>query len=434
MTLLMVSLFIFLILGIPIGICLGASSLLYLQFCTDYPMTFLGQNFLFYLHKYTLLTIPFFITAGFMMSELGLIRRLLDFAHELLKWVWGGVGAATMATCVAFAAMTGSSVAEATAMAIIAIPEMKKRGYSDSLSAGIVSMGGTLGILIPPSLTLILYGLITDVSIIKLFMAGVIPGIMLGSLLILEIIIIAKKQKIPRVPFHFNQEQFKRLGKTFMAAVPALLMPVIVLGGLYGGVFAPTEAGAAACGYALIYGLIEKRAEFLKALPKIFATSLRLTTMVFLLLGGVGLFNGVLANEYIPQKLTGLIVGLGLSPTSFLLIYMGTLLIMGCFVDAMGMIGLTVPLVFPICLAMGINPIALGILITVNCELGAITPPVGITLLAVSGVSKIPVSRVLRGVAPFFLMVLAFLIFLVFTPGVSTWLPDIMTPEIIWGG
>lgn len=434
MVLLFTSLFVLLFMGVPIGICLASSSLLYLVFNTSYPLTFLGQNFLFYLHKYTLLTIPLFLMAGFLMSEIGLIRRILDFAQEMLKWVWGGIGVATMATCMVFAAMTGSSVAEATAMSVIAIPEMKRRGFSAGMAAGIVAMGGTLGILIPPSMSFILYGLIVDQSIADLFMAGVIPGFILGMLLILVIIFMSKLHHLPRESFPFTKIHFRHLGKSFMMAIPGLAMPVFVLGGLYAGVFAPTEAGAAACFYALVYGVMERKWEFIKSLRKILRDTLRVTTMVFLLLGGVGLFNAVLANEYIPQTITQWITGIGLTPITFLLSYMAFLLVLGCFVDATGLIGLTVPLVYPTCIAMGINPIALGVLITVNCELGAITPPVGITACAVAGVSKTPLQDVIRGVAPFFITTLIFLIFLSFFPGISTWLPTQMHKQIKWGG
>ena len=425
MALLIISLVALLIMGVPIAICLGTSTLLYVFFLTDYPMVILGQSFLFFLHKYSLLAIPFFVTAGFIMGRTGLIEKLFDFAHELLKWVSGGLGAATMLTAVVFAAFTGSSVAEASTLGLISYPIMKKRAYSDSLATGIIAVGGTLGILIPPSWPIILYGVITEVSISKLFIAGIIPGVILGVLMTIVIITIAKKQGLPA-----QKAEPSRIARAFGPAVPGLLMPLIVLGGLYGGFFAPTEAGAFACVYALAYGLLEGGSKFIKALPGILTEALGITTMVFFLLGGVGLFNGILANEYIPQKLAESVIGLGLSPTTFLLAYMGILLILGCFVDAAGMIALTVPIVFPTCMAMGIDPIALGILIVINCELGAITPPMGITLYGVSAVTKAPIERILKGAIPFFITVLLFLIFLVFNPTVSTWLPARMYQSV----
>jgi len=429
MTFLILSLGLFLVSGIPIAICLGFSSLLYVYFYTDYPMTILGQSFLFYMHKYSLLAIPFFITSGFVMGRTGLLEKLFDFAHELLRWVHGGLGCATMLTAVVFAAFTGSSVAEASTLGSVSYPIMKKRGYPPSLATGIIAMGGTLGILIPPSWPIILYGVITDVSIAKLFIAGIVPGLVLGLLMIILIMVIARSKGL-------TAEKASKAGiaRTLGPAIPGLLMPVLVLGGLYGGLFAPTEAGAFACTYAILYGIAVDRMRFLKALPGVLSESLRVTTMVFFLLGGVGLFNGILANEYIPQKIAQIIIGSGFSPTMFLLAYMGILLVLGCLVDASGMIALTVPIIFPTAMAMGIDPIALGILVVINCELGAITPPMGITLYGVSGVTKVPIETILRGVIPFFLTVLGFLIFMVFNPVLATWLPAAMYQPIFPSG
>jgi C4-dicarboxylate transporter DctM subunit len=247
-------------------------------------------------------------------------------------------------------------------------------------------------------------------------------------LLTLVVIFYAKKLRLPSEPI-----EWRLVWKSFAPALPGLFMPIIVLGGLYGGIFTPTEAGAVSCAYALVYGIVMERVKFFKMLPSILHDSIRITTMVFFLLGGVGLFNGILANEYIPQKVAQAISGMGLSPFFFLLIYMGVLLIMGCFVDASGMIGLTVPIIFPACLAMGIDPIALCILIIVNCELGAITPPMGITLYGVSSVTKVPIEIVLRGVIPFFIMVILFMIFLLLVPSVSTWLPATMYKSVFGG-
>jgi len=419
MLIFLLSLIVLLVLGVPIGLCLTGSTMLYVWLFTDYPMTIIGQNFLFFMHKYSLLAIPFFVTAGFAMGRTALIERLFDFAHELLRWLAGGLGAATMFTAVIFAAFTGSSVAEASTLGLIAYPSMKKRGYPDSLSTAIITVGGTLGILIPPSWPIILYGVIVDVSITKLFIAGIIPGVLLGFLLTVIIVIIARRRGLAA-----EKVDPSRVWRTFLPAIPGILMPVIVLGGLYGGFFAPTEAGAFACVYAFAYGLVSHPRRFFRLLPSILTDSLKVSTMVFLLLGGVGLFNGILANEYIPQNFAKMIIGYDLPQPIFLAAFMGLLLILGCFVDASGMIGLTVPIIFPTAVAMGIDPIALGVMIVINCELGAITPPMGITLYGVSGVTKVPIETILRGVIPFFIAVLLFLLFLVNNPGLATWLPN----------
>lgn len=421
MAVLFSSLFFLLAFSVPIGLCLTGSSLIHVLFLTDYPATIIGQNFLFFLHKYSLLSVPFFVTAGFIMGHTDLIEKLFRFFHELLKWVPGGLGAATMMTAVIFAAFTGSSLAEASALGLITFPIMKKHGYPDSLSTAIITMGGTLGILIPPSWPLILYGVIADESISKLFIAGIVPGVILGGLLTVVIIIQAKRLGIAT-----EKSEWSRIFKTFPASIPGLLMPAIVLGGLYGGIFAPTEAGAVACAYGLAYGIIFDRARFMKNLPEIMTQSLRVTAMCFFLLGGVGLFNGILANEYVPQKVTQYVISLGLGHIQFLVVYMVMLMILGCFVDAGGMIGLTVPVVLPTMITMGVDPVALGILIVMNCELGAVTPPIGATLYGVAGVTGVPLETILKGVVPFFFIVMAMLFFLILFPGVSTWLPGKM--------
>jgi C4-dicarboxylate transporter DctM subunit len=298
---------------------------------------------------------------------------------------------------------------------------MKRHGYPDSLSTAIITVGGTLGILIPPSWPLILFGVIADVSISKLFIAGIIPGVVLGILLTAVIIISAKKLGLTT-----EKSSWAAVRKSILPALPGLLMPVVVLGGLYGGLFAPTEAGAVACAYALLYGILFDRIRFLKRLPDIMTQSLRVSTMCFLLLGGVGLFNGILANEYVPQNVAQFVIGLGLDQILFLLAYMIILMVLGCFVDAGGMIGLTVPVVLPSALAMGIDPVALGILIVMNCELGAVTPPIGATLYGVAGVTKVPIERILKGIVPFFFVIVAMLFLLIMFPEISTWLPKTM--------
>ncbi len=421
MVVLFSSLFIFLALGIPIGLCLAGSSLIHVFFFTDFPATIIGQSFLFFLHKYSLLAVPFFITGGFIMGFTDLIEKMFNFFHELLKWLPGGLGVATMMTAVVFAALTGSSLAEASALGLIAYPIMKKHGYPDSMATAIITIGGTLGILIPPSWPLILYGVIADVSISKLFIAGIVPGIILGGLMMVIIIVQAQ-----RLGLKAEKAEWSRIVKSFPPAIPGLLMPAVILGGLYGGIFAPTEAGAAACVYALVYGLIFDRERFLKNLPNILTQSLRVTAMVFFLLGGVGLFNGILANEYFPQKVAQFVIGLDLNYLLFLLVYMVMLMVLGCFVDAGGMIGLTVPIILPAMISLGVDPVALGILIVMNCELGAVTPPIGATLYGVAGVTGVRLETILRGIVPFFITVLLMVIFLILFPGVSTWLPDKM--------
>jgi C4-dicarboxylate transporter, DctM subunit len=360
------------------------------------------------------------------MERTGLISQLFRFADSLVGWMPGGFGVATVVACVLFGAISGSSVAMAAAMSVIAIPEMQKRGYPDWLAGGLVATAGGIAILIPPSIPLLIYGLVTETSVVRLFFAGVIPGLMLALGNIITVVIIAIWLKLPRS----GAFDVRRVLRESKGALPALGMPVLILGGLYGGLFTPTEAAAAACGYALVYGLITKRIEFVRQILPVAARSLNLTAVIVFLIGSVGVFQFLAANMYWPQKITETIVGWGLTPLGFIFAFMGVLLILGMFVDGVAMILLTVPVVFPVAFALGIDPVALGIMITLNVETGVVTPPVGLNLFAVSGTSKISLPQVIKGTIPFFVGDLSVLLLVIFFPGIATWLPDQLVKSV----
>jgi C4-dicarboxylate transporter DctM subunit len=338
----------------------------------------------------------------------------------------GGFGVATVVACVLFGSISGSSVAMAAAMSAIAIPEMRKRGYPDWLSGGLVATAGGIAILIPPSIPLLIYGLVTETSIVRLFFAGVIPGLLLALGNIASVVLIALYLKLPRG----GRFEARRAWTEFRAAAPALGMPLLILGGLYGGLFTPTEAAAAACGYALLYGLIIGRASFVRQLLPTATRALNLTAVIVFLIGSVGVFQFLAANMYWPQRIAETIVGWGLTPLGFIFAFMGVLLILGMFVDGLAMILLTVPVVFPVADALKIDPVHLGIMLTLNIEMGVVTPPVGLNLFAVSGTSKIPLPQVLKGSIPFFLGDLAVLLLVIFVPALATWLPDQLVKSV----
>jgi len=416
---------VLLVLSVPIGIALSAASAIYIF--TDPLLTpeVIFRAFFNFISRYSLMAIPLFIFAGFLMEKTGLVGQLFKFADSLVGWMPGGFGVATVVACVLFGAISGSSVAMAAAMAVIAIPEMKKRGYPDWLSAGLVATAGGIAMLIPPSIILLLYGLVTETSVARLFFAGVIPGLMLALGNAITVMIIALYLKLPRTKF----EGHKILPAT-LGALPALGMPVVILGGLYGGLFTPTEAAAAACGYALLYGLISNGREFLKYLLPTAARSLNLTAVILFLVGSVGVFQFLAANLYWPQKITEAIVSWGLTPLGFIFAFMGVLLILGCLVDGVAMVLLTVPVVFPVAMALKIDPIHLGVMITLNVETGVVTPPVGLNLFAVSGTSKIPLMQVMKGTIPFFIGDVIVLLLVIFFPGLATWLPNLLITDV----
>jgi C4-dicarboxylate transporter DctM subunit len=414
-----------LVLSVPIGIALSAGAAAYILIDPLLEPTVIFRQFFSFIGRYSLMAIPLFIFAGFLMERTGLVAQLFRFADALVGWLPGGFGVATVLACVLFGAISGSSVAMAAAMSVIAIPEMRKRGYPDWLSAGLVATAGGIAMLIPPSIILLLYGIVTETSVVRLFFAGIIPGLLLALGNALTVIIIAWRLKLPRARF-----DRRRLWPEFKGAAPALGMPVVILGGLYGGLFTPTEAAAAACGYALVYGFLAKRGAFVRELLPTAARSLNLTAVILFLVGSVGVFQFLLANLYWPQKITETVVGWGLTPLGFIFAFMLVLLLLGMFVDGVAMVLLTVPVVFPVAYALKIDPVHLGIILTLNVEMGVVTPPVGLNLFAVSGTSRIPLPQVLKGTIPFFLGDLTVLLLVIFFPGLATWLPDQLVKSV----
>jgi C4-dicarboxylate transporter DctM subunit len=416
---------ILLLLSVPIGIALSAASAAYILIDPLLQPEVIFRAFFNFISRYSLMAIPLFIFAGFLMERTGLVSQLFRFADSLVGWMPGGFGVATVLACVLFGAISGSSVAMAAAMSVIAIPEMRKRGYPDWLAAGLVATAGGIAMLIPPSIILLLYGIVTETSVVKLFFAGVIPGLMLAAGNILTVIAIAVYLKLPRGKFNK-----KELWPATRGALPALGMPVVILGGLYGGLFTPTEAAAAACGYALLYGLIIRRRAFLKEILPVAARSLNLTAVILFLVGSVGVFQFLAANLYWPQRITETVVGWGLTPLGFIFAVMGVLLLLGMLVDGVAMVLLTVPVVFPVAMALKIDPVALGVMIALNVETGVVTPPVGLNLFAVSGTSKIPLTAVLKGSVPFFIGDLTVLLLVIYNPELATWLPNLLVHDV----
>jgi len=418
-------LFVLLLASVAIGIALSAAAAVYILVDPLLEPNVIFRQFFSFIGRYSLIAIPLFIFAGFLMERTGLVAQLFRFADALVGWMPGGFGAATVLACVLFGAISGSSVAMAAAMAVIAIPEMRKRGYPDWLSGGLVATAGGIAMLIPPSIILLVYGLVTETSVVRLFFAGIIPGLLLALGNAISVVIIALFLKLPRGKF-----EGRRVLVEFKGAAAALGMPVVILGGLYGGLFTPTEAAAAACGYALLYGLITGRMDFVRQILPVAAKSLNLTAVVMFLIGSVGVFQFLAANMYWPQRIAETVVSWGLTPLGFIFAYMFVLIILGMFVDGVAMVLLTVPVVFPIAYALKIDPVHLGIMLTLNVEMGVVTPPVGLNLFAVSGTSRIPLPQVLKRTIPFFLGDLGVLLLVIFFPALATWLPDMLVKSV----
>ncbi len=414
-------LLIFLVIGVPIGIALAGATGVMVLFSDLLTISALFESFFSFLTKYTLIVIPLFIYAGFLMEKTGLVGGLFRFADSLVGWIPGGFAYATLVVAVIFGAISGSSTAMAAALSVIAYPELIKRGYPVWMSAGLIASAGGIALLIPPSVTLILFGILTETSIIELFFAGMIPGLMLAMSDAAIILGVSLFIKLPRKKF-----DIKEVGRTLLEAYPGILMPVIVLGGLYGGLFTPTEAGAAACAYAMLYGMIAKRREFIKELGPTTLRTLNLTAIVFFLLGCVGVFQFYLANMGWPQMIADWVGSLGLSQTGFLFVLLGTLLALSMFLTGVAVLVLTVPIYFPVALALGVDPIHLGILTALCIEIGGVIPPVGLNLFAVSGVTKVPLTTVIKGSFPYCISDTVVLIIITMFPAIALYMPQLM--------
>jgi C4-dicarboxylate transporter DctM subunit len=412
-------------LGAPIAMALCAVTVGFILYDPLLSESAIFRSFFSFVNKYTLMAIPFFVYAGFLMERTGLIQKLFRLADALIGWLPGGFAYATILAAVMFGAISGSSTAMSAAMGVVAYPEMIKRGYPRWMAAGVIATGGGIAILMPPSVTLILYGVLTEESIVKLFFAGITPAIMLA---ISDAVIVLTMAQILGLPA--NKFDSRELFSAFLAALPALMMPVIVLGGLYGGILTPTESGAAACAYALVYGLFALRGRFFKEALAATERAVNLTAILFFVLGGVGLFQFLLANQGWPQDIAEWVTQMGLSPLGFLAILMVVLLMLSMFLTGVAILVLVVPIIYPVSVTLGIDPIHLGILFALCIEMGAVIPPVGLNLFAVSGTTGVPVTTVMRGAFPFLCTDGCVLILVMLFPIMVLWLPEMAVQSV----
>jgi C4-dicarboxylate transporter DctM subunit len=397
---------------------------------------------------YTLLAIPFFILASSFMSTGGVAKRIIRFAIAMVGWFRGGLAMASVVACMMFAALSGSSPATVVAIGSIVIAGMIKNGYTKEFAAGVICNAGTLGILIPPSIVMVVYAAATDVSVGRMFLGGVIPGLLAGLMLMIAIYIAAKVKGLPKQPFVGWKEVFDSARE----ASWGLLLVVIILGGIYGGVFTPTEAAAVAAVYSfLIANFIYKdmgpfadKENTKPAIVKVFQAFVhkdtkhtlfeagKLTIMLLFIIANALILKHVLTEERIPQMITESMLSAGLGPITFLIVVNVLLLIGGQFMEPSGLLIIVAPLVFPIAIALGIDPIHLGIMMVVNMEIGMITPPVGLNLFVTAGVAKMSMMGVVKAALPWVAVMFLFLIIVTYVPWVSTWLPTtLMGPEII---
>lgn len=450
----------FLLIGVPIAVSLGLSSILFLIWFSDSSLASVAQTlFSAFEGHYTLLAIPFFILASSFMSTGGVAQRIIRFSIACVGHLRGGLAIAGVFACMMFAALSGSSPATVVAIGSIVIAAMTQAGYTKEFAAGVICNAGTLGILIPPSIVMVVYAAAVDVSVGRMFLAGVIPGIMAGVMLMIAIYVFARIKNMPKGKW----AGWSEIGTSFAQAIWGLLLIVIIMVGIYGipgvtgAIFTPTEAAAVASVYAFIVAVFVYRdmgplaeregqpkrnllqrpdalitAFFHKDTRKTLLDAGKLTITLMFVIANALILKHVLTDEQVPQHIAEVMLSAGLGPVTFLIVVNVILLIGGQFMEPSGLLVIVAPLVFPIAIELGIDPIHLGIIMVVNMEIGMITPPVGLNLFVTSGVARMPMMGVVKAALPFLGVLFIFLIMVTYIPAISTFLPTLlMGPELV---
>jgi C4-dicarboxylate transporter, DctM subunit len=416
---LFVSFALFLLLSVPIGIAIGLSTLVTIMYSGSMPLEFLAQGLITSIDSFPLMAVPFFILAGEIMGKGGVSDRLFKVANTIVGNKTGGFAIATIITCMFFAAISGSGPATVAAIGGIMIPAMVRQGYDKKFATAVVCAAGSIGVIIPPSIPMVIYGVVGSVSIGKLFIAGIVPGILVGIGLIIWAYIHSKKQGYQGLA---KKSSFKEFLIASWDAKWALLVPVIILGGIYGGIFTPTEAAVVAVVYGFIAGVILYRELKLKDLPQMFVDTAVTTATIMLIVGTATAFGRVLTVEQIPTQVTEAMLSISTNPIVIILLINILLLIVGCFMDTLAAIIILTPLLLPIAVNLGYDPIHFGIIMVVNLAIGFITPPLGVNLFVGSGISGISIEKLSKAVLPFFVAMIITLVFITFIPQLSLYL------------
>jgi C4-dicarboxylate transporter DctM subunit len=416
------TLLVLMALGMPIAIALGLSSLLTILVVGQDSLASLTIKVYETSEHYTLLSIPFFVLAGSLMSTGGVAKRMVAFATAAVGHLRGGLAISGVVACTLFAAVSGSSPATVVAVGSIVIAGMVKNGYPLPFAAGVICNAGTLGILIPPSIVMVVYCAVTEVSVGRMFMAGVVPGLLLAFLLALAVWWRAGKLTLTKRPRASGAE----LWSTFRESTWGLMLLVIIMGGIYGGIFTPTEAAAVSAVYAVFVAVVIYRDIGVKQLPHVFLDAGKTTVMLMFIIANALLFAHVLTTERIPQTIAEHIMAAGMQPWMFLIVVNIILLIAGNFMEPTGIILILAPIFFPISQQLGIDPIHLGIIMVVNMEIGMITPPVGLNLFVTSGITGMSLVQVVMAALPWLTILLAFLVLVTYVPWLSLALPALV--------
>lgn len=421
-SLIFITLIVFLLIGVPIAISLGLTSLGFMYLATDDSPAVVAQKLFDTMEHTTLLAIPFFILSSHFLTTGGVSKRLIEFAKALVGWMHGGLAMAGVVSCMLFAAISGSSPATVVAIGSIMIPGMIAAGYDKRYTVGVIATSGSLGILIPPSIPMIVYADAVEESVGKLFIAGILPGLVMSSFLLVTTYIVARRMKMPREEW----KGFGHLLKSFMRAFWGLLLIVIVVGGIYGGIFTPTEAAATAAVYSAFIALVVHRDMGIKDVPQVMLDAAKMTAVLMFIIACAMIFAHVLTEARIPQSLAETVLEQDPSPVSFLLLVNIILWFAGDFMEPSAILLIMAPLFHPIAVNLGIDPIHLGIVMTTNMEVGMITPPVGLNLYVAAGLTGMSLTEVTKAAIPWMMVLIMALLVITYVPWLSLYLVNLL--------
>jgi C4-dicarboxylate transporter DctM subunit len=408
--------------GMPVSIALGLTVLTFLFTMTHVPIESVAMKLFTGIDNFEIMAIPLFILAGNFLTHGGVARRMINFASSMVAHWHGGLALAGVFACALFAAVSGSSPATVVAIGSIILPAMIKQGYPKRFGAGVITTSGALGILIPPSIVMVMYSVTTNTSVGQLFMAGVVPGLLLAFLLGVTTWVLARKHNYPRMPKASWGERWT----AFRKSAWGLFLIVIVMGGIYSGVFTPTEAAAIAAVYAFVIAVYVYKDLKLKQVGKVLLDSAAMSAMLLYIITNAVLFSFLMTSENVPQAMASWLTGQGLGPIGFLIVVNLLLLLAGNVMEPSSIVLIMAPILFPVAVQLGIDPVHFGIIIVVNMEVGMCHPPVGLNLYVASGVTKMGISELTVAVLPWLLTMLGFLVLITYVPAISLWLPRLV--------
>jgi C4-dicarboxylate transporter DctM subunit len=406
--------------GMPVSIALGLTVLTFLFTMTTVPVTSVALKLFTGIERFEIMAIPFFILAGNFLTHGGVARRMIAFASSMVGHWHGGLALAGVMACALFAAVSGSSPATVVAIGSIILPAMVAQGFPKRFGAGVITTSGALGILIPPSIVMVMYSVATNTSVGQLFIAGIVPGLVLATMLGLTTWYRARKQNYPRLPKASWGERWR----TFRESVWGLLLIVVVIGGIYTGIFTPTEAAAMSAVYAFFVAVFVYKDLTLAKVPKVLLDSANMSAMLLYIITNAVMFSFLMTSEQIPQVMAAWMLDKGLGPIAFLLVVNVLLLLAGNVMEPSSIVLIMAPIMFPIAVKLGIDPVHFGIIMVVNMEVGMCHPPVGLNLYVASGIAKMGITELTIAVWPWLLTMLVFLVFVTYWPAMSIWLPQ----------